>query len=74
MKVRMNVSITGTRNGVDWPKAGGVIDIPANEAVDMLNAGLAVAVKDAPVVESATVEPVAERTTVPAKRSRKAKA
>lgn len=31
--------ISGTRNGVDWPKPGGTIELPDDEALDYLNAG-----------------------------------
>lgn len=41
MKVRMKTEILGTRNGVRWPKAGGEVDLPANEAVELLAGGLA---------------------------------
>lgn len=45
MKVKMLVSISGTRNGDDWPPAGGEIDLPDNEAIDLLNARLAAPVE-----------------------------
>ena len=32
MKVTMIASITGTRDGQDWPAAGEDIDLPADEA------------------------------------------
>lgn len=41
MKVRMKVTMSGTRNGVDWPPRGETVDLPNAEAVDMINAGLA---------------------------------
>ena len=41
MKVTMRAEISGTRNGVDWPKKGGEIDLPDQEAADMCAAGLA---------------------------------
>lgn len=37
----MKVKIEGSRNGVRWPGAGGVKDLPDSEAIDLLNAGLA---------------------------------
>ncbi len=37
----MKTRIEGTRNGARWPEAGGVVDLPDGEAVDLLNAGLA---------------------------------
>lgn len=41
MKVRMKTQITGSRNGVRWPAAGGEVDLPDNEAADLCAAGLA---------------------------------
>jgi len=65
----MRVSISGTRNGVDWPPKGSVVDLPDAEAVDMLNGGLAAPVPaDGP--ERAVVAPVVEK----AVRTRKARA
>lgn len=37
----MKTKITGSRNGVRWPDAGGVKDLPDNEAADLCAAGLA---------------------------------
>lgn len=48
MKVRMKQQLTGSRNGLRWPAPGEVIDVLDAEAVDLLAAGLAEAVKDAP--------------------------
>lgn len=39
MKVRMLVDIGGYRNFVLWPRAGGVIDVPADEAADLVEQG-----------------------------------
>jgi hypothetical protein len=33
--------IGGTRNGVEWPDVGGVLDVPDHEAVDLIAAGYA---------------------------------
>lgn len=52
MRVRMTVQITGTRDGVDWPRPGGVVDMPELEASDLVGAGLAVEVADAPAPEA----------------------
>ncbi len=35
MKVRMKVKITGTRNGVDWPSRGDVLDVPDWEGAQL---------------------------------------
>lgn len=34
------VQISGTRNGVDWPRPGELIELPEAEAADYLAAGL----------------------------------
>lgn len=41
MKLTMLVSLSGTRDGVDWPSRGGAVDIPDDEAADLIAAGLA---------------------------------
>lgn len=47
MKVRMRVSISGTRDGEPWPPAGQVVDLPDEEARHLCEGGLAVpAVED----------------------------
>ncbi len=38
----MQVHITGTRNGVEWPHRGGVVDLPDDEAESLLGSRLAV--------------------------------
>ena len=47
-QVRMLVSISGTRDGQDWPARGELATLPADEAAAMAAAGL---------VEVAAVEP-----------------
>lgn len=37
----MKTKIAGSRNGVRWPEAGGVVDLPDGEAADLCAAGLA---------------------------------
>ena len=54
----MRVSITGTRDGMEWPQRGGEIDLPEREAKDLIDAGLAEAVTSfrkaaAPAAETA---------------------
>lgn len=56
MNVIMRATITGTRNGEDWPPVGGQIELPDTEAVALLNAGLASAA-GARVETAAVVEP-----------------
>ena len=54
MHVRLIVSISGTRNGVEWPPAGTPIDLPDAEAAQMIAAGLAA--KSVAPVETATAD------------------
>jgi hypothetical protein len=75
MKVKMIASITGTRNGQDWPAAGETVDLPDAEARDLVAGGLAVELdkKATAAVETAAVE--APETAAEAKpRARKAPA
>lgn len=65
MRVKMQMQITGTRDGAYWPAPGGVIDLPEQEAAKMVAAGSAL-----PVVETATAREV-ETATIP-KRARRA--
>lgn len=51
MKVVMKVRISGTRNGEDWPNAGGVVDLPKAEAEELIANNLAVLPKDADEVD-----------------------
>jgi hypothetical protein len=41
MQVRMLVDISGTRNGQPWPRIGGTIELPDDEAAGYVAAGLA---------------------------------
>ena len=47
-QVRMLVTISGTRDGVEWPARGDLATLPADEAAAMVAGGL---------VEVAAVEP-----------------
>lgn len=69
--VRMLVSVSGTRDGVEWPPAGSVVVLPAAEAGDMILSGLAVAVDDGGR-ESAVLEPD-ESAVAPSPRKRSTK-
>jgi len=40
MLVELKTQISGTRDGVDWPAAGSIVDLP--EGADLVAAGLAV--------------------------------
>lgn len=64
----MKAAISGTRNGVDWPRPGEVADLPDAEAADLVAAGLAVG--SGPDVEVADL-PDAGVETATAKRKRR---
>lgn len=66
MKVRMKEQITGSRNGIRWPKVGEVLEVLDAEAVDLINGGSAEAVVDDP--------PKAEKRPAPSKRAETRKA
>lgn len=59
--IKLKVTISGTRDGVEWPPIGGAIDLPEAEAAQMIAAGLASAVTSAPV-ETATANTSAVET------------
>lgn len=69
MKVQMRVGITGTRNGLDWPAPGGVVDLPDDEARSMIAAGLAAEVAVAREPEKAAT-PKPRRAAAPKPESR----
>lgn len=54
MLVRIIGSVSGTRDGEDWPPVGDLRDWPDEECIGYLNNGLVEAVSDAPKVEAAT--------------------
>ena len=65
MKVQMKFKIQGSRNGVRWPDAGGVVDLPDNEAADLCAAGIAepadeIGVEPAKSEKPQKADPVAE--------------
>jgi hypothetical protein len=43
--VKMLAQITGTREGVAWPAAGGRVELPDREAAKLCEAGLAMPVR-----------------------------
>lgn len=61
MRVTMLATITGTRDGQEWPAIGESMDLPDAEAVDMLNAGLVSPAGES--VETATATPTEQATT-----------
>lgn len=40
-RIKLDVQITGTRDGEEWPRPGYVIDLPEAEAQDLIAAGAA---------------------------------
>ncbi len=73
MKVRMRVMVTGTRDGVEWPQPGGILDVPADEAASLVRAGLAeVAELKAEPGPEVAVPVAAETAAAPKPRARKA--
>lgn len=62
MKIRMNVQMSGTRNGQRWPAVGETAGIPTGEATHLVASGIAEQVLDEPVTEP---EPVTEIATAP---------
>lgn len=58
----MRAAISGTRDGVDWPRPGGSMDLPDDEARSMITAGLAVEDATAPEAETSEVAPVEDAT------------
>lgn len=42
MKVRMLVTMSGTRNGKEWPPRGNTIDLPDDEATQLCRANMAI--------------------------------
>ncbi|GLP71043.1 hypothetical protein TUSST3_76630 [Streptomyces sp. TUS-ST3] len=63
MRVRMKVTISGTRDGQPWPAQGGIVDLPDEEAKQMVAAGLAAEPDDDS--EDSGGEGVEEHATVP---------
>jgi len=63
MRVRMRVTMSGTRDGEEWPPRGAETELPDGEAADLCAAGLAVPVSDTDdtTVETATAPEATER-------------
>lgn len=63
MRVRMKISLSGTRDGADWPTKGGHVELPDDEAHSLIAGGLAV---EEPEEESASEPPAEENAKAPA--------
>lgn len=68
MQIKMNVDVSGMRDGERWPQRGEVVDVPDAEAADLIAAKIASPVENADPVrgarrkgEKATVEPDGEK-------------
>lgn len=55
MRVRMKVSMSGTRDGHDWPARGSIVEMPDEEARGYIHAGMAEPVTDFRDAETAVV-------------------
>ena len=53
MRVKLIVQLSGTRDGAEWPARGETVDLPDDEAVSLLGAGIAVPLGEAPVESAA---------------------
>ena len=71
--VRLLRQLSGSRDGVDWPAPGGVIDVPEAEADDLERLGIAERVSaKSTVTPEAAVAPAPETAAAPKPRARKA--
>jgi hypothetical protein len=57
MRVRIEVDMSGTRNGIPWPSRGRIVDLPDDEARDMLHNGMVSVVSDEDREERAVLVP-----------------
>lgn len=57
MKVKLRVQLSGTRDGVPWPAVGSVVELPDDEARDMLTSGTAEPVNRSDTPESVVTVP-----------------
>lgn len=57
MKVRMNIQITGTRDGKPWPAVGKTVDLPKAEADRYIAQGYCTPVKS----QKAVSKPAGEK-------------
>ena len=72
MRIKMIIPISGTIDGQEWPDRGGVIDVAANVADDMIANGFASACDDEPLkVETASRDIVTETATIKTAKPRK---
>jgi hypothetical protein len=67
MRIRMRVKISSTRDGVEWPDKDGIVDLPDEEAAQLVQAGVAEPGPELPAEETATPPDEAEQA-APARR------
>lgn len=60
MKVRMKVSVSGLRNGKNWPEPGKTLTVGDDEGAALCAAGIAEPVAQKPKAETATKKRRAE--------------
>jgi len=61
VKIRMKEQILGTRDGVAWPPAGGVVDLPEHEAARLCANGRATPIVEDRVEKAVAPEPEKRR-------------
>jgi hypothetical protein len=64
MQVRMRISVSGTRDGKAWPSKGETIDLPDDEARNLVAIGVAAELDEDEQPEPLT-EPVEENAAAP---------
>ena len=55
MRVKMRATVSGTRDGVEWPARGEVAELPDAEAMDYIAAGICEPAPDLGAAETATL-------------------
>ena len=71
MRVRMKATLSGTRDGAEWPERGGTVDLPDDEAAHLIAAGLAEAGDGAEPREENAKAPDTTEKAVPKPAARK---
>jgi hypothetical protein len=60
MWVKLIGTMTGTRDGVDWPPIGSTIDLPADEAIALCGSNMAIPVNADDVELAVVADPAVE--------------
>ncbi|MGP4084173.1 hypothetical protein [Streptomyces sp. KR55] len=61
MRIRMLVTLSGTRNGQDWPAKGGALEVPDDEGAQLCATGIAEPVAEIGETQKAVLPEVSER-------------